>query len=106
MSTQSSWSFGDLLRRYRLAAGLTQEELAERAQVSPRAISDLERGTRTRPWRETVQLLTTALDLKPAQRTELETAARRSNPPPAVPEQHAPTVAELIARTNLPIAAT
>ncbi len=53
-------TFGDLLRRYRLAAGLTQEGLAERAQVSPRAISDLERGQRTRPWRDTVQLLASA----------------------------------------------
>src|SRR5690348_8818505 len=32
--------FGDLLRRHRLAAGLTQEELAERAGLSARAISD------------------------------------------------------------------
>ena len=60
MDPTSSPKFGDLLRRCRLAAGLTQEELAERAQVSPRAISDLERGLRNRPWRDTVQLLTTA----------------------------------------------
>jgi transcriptional regulator with XRE-family HTH domain len=33
--------FGDLLRRYRLAAGLTHEALAERAALSARAISDL-----------------------------------------------------------------
>jgi transcriptional regulator with XRE-family HTH domain len=36
--------FGEVLRRYRLAAGLTQEELAARSQMSPHAISDLERG--------------------------------------------------------------
>ena len=36
-------SFGDLLRGYRVAAGVTQEELAERAGLSVRAISDLER---------------------------------------------------------------
>jgi non-specific serine/threonine protein kinase len=34
--------FGDLLRHYRLAAGLTQEELAERAGLSSRGVSDLE----------------------------------------------------------------
>jgi L-glyceraldehyde 3-phosphate reductase len=58
------------LRRYRLAAGLTQEELAVRAQVSPRAISDLERGQRTRPWRDTVQLLASALALEPSDRLQ------------------------------------
>jgi non-specific serine/threonine protein kinase len=75
-----SETFGDLLRRYRLAAGLTQEELAARAQVSPRAISDLERGARNRPWRETIQLLATALRLGLAEQTELEAAARRASP--------------------------
>ncbi len=70
MDPTSSPRFGDLLRRYRLAAGLTQEELAERAQVSPRAISDLERGARNRPWRETTQLLATALKLDAAERSQ------------------------------------
>jgi hypothetical protein len=37
-------TFGDLLRAARLDAGLTQEELAERATLSPRSISDLELG--------------------------------------------------------------
>ena len=43
--------FGDLLRQHRSAAGLTQEELAERAGLSPDAISLLERGERRRPHR-------------------------------------------------------
>ena len=47
-------SFGLLLRRYRTAAGLTQEELAEQAGLSARGISDLERGERERPHRDTV----------------------------------------------------
>ena len=46
-------TFGDLLRRHRRARDLTQEALAERAGVSVRAISDLERGARTHPYRET-----------------------------------------------------
>ncbi len=75
MATQPAATFGDLLRRYRLAAGLTQEELAERAQVSPRAISDLERGLRSCPWRETIHLLAEALTLAPAERAQLEAAA-------------------------------
>jgi transcriptional regulator with XRE-family HTH domain len=77
MTATPAVTFGDLLRRYRLTAGLTQEELAEKAQVSPRAISDLERGARNRPWREALQLLAAALHLKPAERAELEAAVRR-----------------------------
>ncbi|MBO0881768.1 MAG: helix-turn-helix domain-containing protein, partial [Mycobacterium sp.] len=34
---------GELLRERRRAMGLTQEELAERAGISPRSLSDLER---------------------------------------------------------------
>src|SRR5579884_3452685 len=41
--------FGCLLQRQRLAAGLSQEELAERAGLSRRGISDLERGVRRSP---------------------------------------------------------
>ncbi len=36
--------FGRLLKRFRRAAGLSQEALAARAGVSGRTISDLERG--------------------------------------------------------------
>src|SRR5438034_563577 len=41
---QAGLDFGGLLRQLRDDARLTQEELAEAAQVSPRAVSDLERG--------------------------------------------------------------
>jgi transcriptional regulator with XRE-family HTH domain len=41
-------SFAGLLRQLRAEATLTQEELAEAAELSPRSVSDLERGvTRT-----------------------------------------------------------
>ena len=43
--------FAGVLRRLRAGAGLTQEELAEAAGVSPRTISDLERGLATTPPR-------------------------------------------------------
>src|SRR5260370_6603575 len=66
MTTVSSQSFGDLLRRYRLAAGLTQEELAEQAGLSVRGLSDLERGARRAPRRETVQMLAQPLHLSAA----------------------------------------
>ncbi|HEY8283901.1 MAG TPA: helix-turn-helix transcriptional regulator [Chloroflexota bacterium] len=43
---------GDLLRRYRELAGLSQEALAERAGMSPRGLVYLERGMR-RPFAAT-----------------------------------------------------
>ena len=73
--------FGPLLRRYRLAAGLTQEELAARAGLSVRGISDLERERKTTPRRETVRLLADALALSPRQRALLEAAARPQTTP-------------------------
>jgi transcriptional regulator with XRE-family HTH domain len=42
-------AFGALLRGWRLAAGLTQEALAEQAALSARGIGDLERGVRRFP---------------------------------------------------------
>jgi predicted ATPase/DNA-binding XRE family transcriptional regulator/Tfp pilus assembly protein PilF len=56
-------SFGARLRRFREAAGLTQEELAERAGLSRKAISVLERGERKRPYPHTVRSLAEALGL-------------------------------------------
>src|SRR5947209_15432958 len=50
-------SFAALLRRFRRASGLTQEELAERASISTRTLSDLERELVQRPQRETLRLL-------------------------------------------------
>ena len=41
--------FGGLLRRFRLAAGFSQEALAERAGLSADAVAALERGRRSRP---------------------------------------------------------
>ena len=55
--------FGTLLRRYRLAAGLSQEALAERARMSVNGIGVLERGDRRTPQRETLPLLADALAL-------------------------------------------
>lgn len=60
--------FGLLLKRYRQAAGLSQEALAERAELSPRAISDLERGVNRSPRYVTLELLAHALALSSQQR--------------------------------------
>ncbi|HEX2037791.1 MAG TPA: helix-turn-helix transcriptional regulator, partial [Chloroflexota bacterium] len=76
-------SFGTLLRRYRLAAGLSQEALAERARLSPVAISALERGARRSPYRTTVQLLVQALELAAGDAEALAGAARPSRRPRA-----------------------
>ncbi len=67
--------FGALLRQFRLDAGMTQQELAERAGLSADAVSTLERGARTRPYRETVVSLGRALDLSPEREVLLESAA-------------------------------
>jgi DNA-binding XRE family transcriptional regulator len=66
-------SFGALLKRYREAAGLTQEELAERAALSPRGLIYLERRAR-QPYPDTVRRLATALS--PRDRAAFEAAAR------------------------------
>lgn len=73
----SSSDFGHLLRRHRLAAGLSQEALAERARMSSDGVSALERGHRRTPQRETVMLLAGALALDEEDRTEFEAAASR-----------------------------
>src|ERR1700682_4023017 len=74
-------TFGALLRRHRQAAGVTQEELAERARLSARAVIDLERGAAHTPRRETVALLADALALPPPERSVFEAAARRRSAP-------------------------
>ena len=70
-------AFGLLLRRCRRASGLSQEELGERAGVSVRTITDLERGERTRPYRQTVGALATALGLQGTQLDEFVRLSRR-----------------------------
>jgi transcriptional regulator with XRE-family HTH domain len=70
-------NFGTLLRRHRLAAGLSQEALAERARMSANGLAALERGTRRTPQRETLALLTGALALDARARATFEAAARR-----------------------------
>jgi transcriptional regulator with XRE-family HTH domain len=70
--------FGALLRRYRTAAGLTQEALAKRAGLSMRGVSDLERGVRRVPYPDTVERLAEALGLGAAEQTVLRAARRRT----------------------------
>src|SRR5690348_6896400 len=72
----SRTGLGLLLRRYRAAAGLSQEGLAARAGLSTRAISDLERGLHRAPHGDTLDRLAAALALSAQQRAVMLAAAR------------------------------
>ncbi len=72
-------SFGQRLREYRHAAGLTQGELATHARVSERTILALEAGTGGVPQRGTLARLAAALDVGGAARAAfLALAAART----------------------------
>ena len=77
---QAGLGFGGLLRQLRDDAGLTQDELAEAARVSQRAVSDLERGINATARKDTALLLAGALGLDGAAR-ELFVAAARGRAP-------------------------
>jgi transcriptional regulator with XRE-family HTH domain len=81
MTAHTPAVFRDLLRHHRVAAGLTQEKLAERAQLSLQAINKLECGIRTAPRPETVQALATALGLSTAEARQLEATVNRRRGP-------------------------
>jgi non-specific serine/threonine protein kinase len=72
-------TFAELLRRYRAAAALTQEELAERAGMSARGIADLERGARTAPYARTVRQLAEVLGVDADERALLIAARGRGH---------------------------
>src|SRR5262245_48906463 len=82
VTEQPALSFARLLRQLRAGTKLTQEELAAAAGVSPRSVSNLERGINRTAHKDTAVLLAGALDLTgPTQ--ELFVAAARGNVPPA-----------------------
>jgi predicted ATPase/transcriptional regulator with XRE-family HTH domain len=81
MMQRSGAAFGELLKRSRLATGLTQEGLAEAAAISREAISALERGGRKFPRADTVELLANALSLVGDERAALRAAAARPSVP-------------------------
>jgi transcriptional regulator with XRE-family HTH domain len=92
-----------MLQRYRAAAGLSQEELAERAGLSQRGMSDLERGKRRAPHPATVRRLAEALGLTETHRIALLGAART----PALSDVATETIAtDRIVRNNLPLQLT
>ena len=76
MAEQAALSFGGLLRQLRTEARLTQEELAEAAGLSPRSVSDLERGINRTARKDTAELLAGALGLAGPVRELFVAAAR------------------------------
>ena len=92
-------SFADVLRRARRRAGLTQEELAERAGLSARAITAIERGISRAPHKTTIELLCAALELSSEQCAEFLAAGRRrpDDTDPDTPDDEAqPLAARLL----------
>jgi transcriptional regulator with XRE-family HTH domain len=69
--------FATLLRNYRRQSGLTQEELAERADLSMASVSLLERGVTQALQKATVEMLSAALALPPEEAAEILAKARK-----------------------------
>jgi predicted ATPase/transcriptional regulator with XRE-family HTH domain len=67
-----------LLKNFRVAAGLSQQMLADKALVSVQAVSALERGYRKVPYPKTLERLCDALGLPPEARAALEESARHA----------------------------
>ncbi|HLN66003.1 MAG TPA: helix-turn-helix transcriptional regulator [Streptosporangiaceae bacterium] len=80
MAEQLALGFGGLLRQLRGEAGLTQEELAEAAGLSPRSVSDLERGINRTARKDTAVLLAGALGLAEPVHAVFVAAARGRAP--------------------------
>ena len=89
MNTDDPGEFAATLRRVRRAARLTQQELADRAGVSVRSVSDLERVVNERPRRDTARMLAAGLGLSGREREAFLDAARR-RPRPMRPGYLAP----------------
>ena len=80
MAEQPALGFAGLLRQLRAEAKLTQEELAEAAGLSPRSVSDLERGINRTARKDTAELLAGALGLAEPVRALFVAAARGRAP--------------------------
>lgn len=86
--SSGSSGFGALLRHHRLAAGLSQEALAERARMSPNGVGALERGYRRKPQRQTLALLADALGLDGDEHVQFKSAALSVRVAPTASDRH------------------
>jgi transcriptional regulator with XRE-family HTH domain len=82
VAEQPGLGFAGLLRQLRAEARLTQEELAEVAGLSPRSVSDLERGIHRTAHKDTAGHLADALGLAGPVRGRFVAAARGRGPAP------------------------
>jgi predicted ATPase/class 3 adenylate cyclase/transcriptional regulator with XRE-family HTH domain/Tfp pilus assembly protein PilF len=78
VSSETPRGFGSVLRELRMAAGFSQEQLAQRSGLSRRGVADLERGARNFPHGDTVRRLTEALGLSATQSQALLQSAQRT----------------------------
>src|SRR5262252_2707532 len=76
LAGQPAAAFAGLLQQLRAEAGLTQEELGQAAGLSPRTVSDLERGIHRSAHQDTARLLADALGLTGPVRGLFAAAAR------------------------------
>jgi tetratricopeptide (TPR) repeat protein/transcriptional regulator with XRE-family HTH domain len=105
MAEQPGLGFAELLRQLRTEARLTQEELAEAAELSPRSVSDLERGVHRTAQKVTAHLLADALGLPEPARALFVAAARGRGPAEpvlAAAREAAPGAAAAAATRTLP----
>ena len=105
MAEQPGPGFAGLLRQLRTEAKLTQEELAEAAGLSPRSVSDLERGIHRTAHKDTAGLLADALGLAGPVRALFVAAARGRGPAAevlAAVQEVAPGAAAAAASRTLP----
>ena len=93
MAKQPAAGFAELLQRLRSSAGMTQDELAKAAEVSPRTVSDLERGINRTARKDTAELLATAMGLTGNEREQF-LAAARGKPAAAGPAARAGAAAD------------
>jgi transcriptional regulator with XRE-family HTH domain len=92
-----AWMLGELVRGYRRRLGMTQEELAESAEVSVRSIRKIEAGVVRRPRPSTLRALADAFDLSGPARAGLYAA--RSGPQPRAEQGGEPFVVVAIDTT-------
>lgn len=91
-------TFGEMLRRARSAASLSQSELAARAGLTVNGISQLERGVRARPYPHTFRVLADALGLDDESRARWLAAIPDAQGTAMAPMPNAGPATEMIGR--------